>query len=111
MIISEVIELETSQGFLKNKTLDLEAIRFGINKKEIVITSEGSIMNGKDPAIFSVTPGGEFISSFTLPSYFKSSGERQPRNNGVFEGLALSLLFLSYGQRLHTQLFSSYKHL
>ncbi len=91
VIISEVIELETSQGFLKNKTLDLEAIRFGINKKEIVITSEGSIMNGKDPAIFSVTPGGEFISSFTLPSYFKSSGEQHPRNNGVFEGLALSV--------------------
>lgn len=91
VIISEVIELERSSEFLKNKILDLEAIRLGTEEKEIIITSEGSIQNGKDPAIFKVTPEGEFISSFSLPSYFKTSGEQEPRNNGVFEGLSRSV--------------------
>ncbi len=91
VILSEVIELDRSSEFLKGKTLDLEAIRFGSNKEDIIITSEGSIQNGKDPAIFKVTPDGKFISGFTLPSYFKTSGEQEPRNNGVFEGLSRSI--------------------
>ena len=90
VIISEVIELETSSGFLKDKHLDLEAIRIARNNDEIIITSEGSIQNGKDPAIFSVNHQGEFVSSFSLPSYFKTSGGQEPRTNGVFEGFSRS---------------------
>ncbi len=90
IIISEVIELNRTLGFFKNHTLDLEAIRYNVEKNELVLSSEGSINNGKDPAIFHVTPNGEFISNYSLPDYFLASGEQKPRNNGVFEGLAES---------------------
>lgn len=90
VIVSEVIQLDRDAAFFKGKTLDLESIRFDSEKGEIVISSEGSIRNGKDPAIFTVTPEGEYRSHFPLPSYFKASGEQKPRNNGVFEGLAES---------------------
>lgn len=88
--ISEVITLDQSAPFLMGKTLDLESIRFDPEREEFVITSEGSIQNNKEPSIFRVTPEGEYISNFSLPEYFKPSGDQQPRNNGVFEGLAKS---------------------
>ena len=90
VIISEVVELDQTAPFLKDHVLDLEAIRFDPETNEVVLTSEGSILNGKDPSIFKVTPQGEFISHFPIPNYFKASGVQQPRNNGVFEGLAES---------------------
>ena len=77
-------------GFLKDKTLDLEAIRYNAKKDQIVLASEGSIQNGKDPAIFEVDLKGNYISHYSLPSYFLGEGEQKPRNNGVFEGLAES---------------------
>ncbi len=88
--ISEVIELDRTSGFLKNNTLDLEAIRYDVKKNELVLSSEGSINNGKDPSIFHITPNGEFLLNYSLPDYFSASGEQKPRNNGVFEGLAES---------------------
>lgn len=87
-LISEVITLDRSADFLKGKTLDLEAIRYDAEIEELVLTSEGSIQNGKDPAVFRVTPHGKFVSHFKLPIYFLATGEQKPRNNGVFEGLA-----------------------
>ena len=90
VLISEVIELDKTSEFFKINTLDLEAIRFNVEKNELVLTSEGSIRNGKDPSIFHITPNGEFISKYSLPDYFFASGEQKPRNNGVFEGLAES---------------------
>ena len=88
IIISEVIELEKSAPFLINKTLDLEAIRYDPEKDEIVLTSEGSIQNAKDPSVFRVAPDGKFISNYEIPAYFNASEKQKPRNNGVFEGLA-----------------------
>lgn len=88
VIISEVVELKKSSPFLEDKTLDLEGIRVDAENNEIVLTSEGSINNDKDPAVFKVTSEGEFVSEYSIPDYFKASGEQKPRNNGVFEGLA-----------------------
>lgn len=88
VILSEVIELEKTSDFLQNNILDLEAIRVEAENDEIVLTSEGSIKNNKDPAVFRVTSEGEFVSEYVIPDYFKASGEQKPRNNGVFEGLA-----------------------
>lgn len=88
--IAEVITLDQSAPFFKGKTLDLESLRFDAERNEFIITSEGSIQNGKTPAIFKVTPEGKYISNFTLPEYFKPSEGQKPRNNGVFEGLARS---------------------
>ncbi len=90
IIISEVIELDRTSRFFKNHTLDLESIRYNVEKNELVLSSEGSINNGKDPSIFHITPNGEFISNYSLPDYFLASGVQKPRNNGVFEGLAES---------------------
>lgn len=91
VIISEVIELKReSSEFLKSHTLDLEAIRFDPELHQFVLTSEGSILSGKDPSFFHITPSGEYVSHYKLPDYFKASGEQQPRHNGVFEGLAIS---------------------
>lgn len=91
VIMSEVIELKReSSDFLKNHTLDLEAIRFDPELGNFVLTSEGSILSGKDPSVFHITPSGEYVSHYNLPGYFKTSGEQQPRHNGVFEGLAIS---------------------
>jgi len=88
VIISEVIKLDRSDFFPKNNTLDLEAIRYDPKKDEIVLTSEGSIQNGKDPSVFRITADGKFISNYKIPFYFNALGEQKPRNNGVFEGLA-----------------------
>lgn len=91
VIISEVVTLDRSAEWLKGKTLDLEAIRYDAERNSLVLTSEGSIQNDKDPGIFHVTPGGEYISHFQLPDYFLATGEQKPRNNGVFEGLARAI--------------------
>lgn len=90
VIISKVITLDKTAPFFKDKTLDLESIRFDPEKNEFIITSEGSIQNQKEPSVFRVTPEGNFISNFNLPEYFKPSEGQQPRNNGVFEGLTKS---------------------
>lgn len=90
VIISEMIELQKDHEFFNNNTLDLEAIRYNHNENEIVLTSEGSILKEHDPAIFHVTPVGEFLRKYDLPPYFLASGEQRPRNNGVFEGLTAS---------------------
>ncbi len=88
IVISEVIKLERSAPFLKNNSLDLESIRYDPEKGEILLSSEGSIQNGKDPSVFRITPGGKFISNYEIPAYFNASEKQTPRNNGVFEGLA-----------------------
>jgi len=86
----KVVKLNRNSGFLKDNTLDMEAIRFNSDSGEIWITSEGSIQNGKNPSIFSVTKEGDFVSNFDLPDYFQVNGYQKPRNNGVFEGLSES---------------------
>lgn len=90
VIITGITSLNRTSSFLKDKTLDLEAIRYNNRTGGIVLTSEGSIQNGKDPSIFEVDKNGNYISHYDLPGYFLVEGEQQPRNNGVFEGLAES---------------------
>lgn len=85
--ITDVVELEKSP-FLKDNHLDLESIR--VEQERVILSSEGSIQNEKDPSIFYITHEGTYISHFSLPAYFMASGNQKPRNNGVFEGLAQS---------------------
>ncbi|CAN5232719.1 esterase-like activity of phytase family protein [soil metagenome] len=91
VIINEVVTLDRSAPFFRDHHLDLESIRYDEEREEILIASEGSIQNKKDPAIFFIKPDGEYVSHFQLPAYFLSTGEQKPRNNGVFEGLAKSM--------------------
>jgi hypothetical protein len=89
--VTDVILLNRNSKFLKENTLDLEAIRYNPKLDQFVLTSEGSIQNGKSPSIFHISSEGEYISNYTLPGYFHTTGEQRPRNNGVFEGLATSV--------------------
>lgn len=91
VIITGVTTLDKSSPFLKNKTLDLEAIRYHEKKDQLIISSEGSVQHGKDPSIFEVDKDGKYISHYEVPGYFLAEGEQKPRNNGVFEGLAESI--------------------
>ncbi|MGM0932492.1 MAG: esterase-like activity of phytase family protein [Bacteroidota bacterium] len=90
VIISEVIRLDKEEAFFRKSTPDLEGIRFNSETGEIVISSEGSIQNGKDPSLFHISSEGEYLFHYEIPGYFKASGIQKPRNNGVFEGLAES---------------------
>ncbi len=96
VIISEAIKLDKEEAFFKESTPDLEAIRFDTEKNEIVISSEGSINSGKNPAVFHLSKDGEFLRNYKIPEYFEASGKQRPRHNGVFEGLAESFDKLGY---------------
>ncbi|MGB8704249.1 MAG: esterase-like activity of phytase family protein [Gillisia sp.] len=95
VIVKKAVKLKRSSSFLKDHTLDLEAIRL-TSDKNFIISSEGAIKDQQDPSIFTVTPDGTFINSFSLPSYFMASGKQHPRNNGVFEGLAQNIDHTGY---------------
>ena len=89
IFFEELIRVNKPQE-LSNTVLDLEAIRYDPAADEMIITSEGLIDESRDPGIFRISNNGEILGSFTIPDYFKSSGEQKPRNNGVFEGLSES---------------------
>ncbi|HSP40103.1 MAG TPA: esterase-like activity of phytase family protein [Gillisia sp.] len=86
--VTDVVLLDKTAPFIKGNHLDLEGIR--VESDKILLSSEGSIQNGKDPSILYISPEGNYMSHFTLPEYFLASGDQKPRNNGVFEGLAES---------------------
>src|SRR5690606_12473612 len=70
--------------FFRENNLDMEGIRF--DGKNLIISSEGAIKNGKNPSVFEVSPAGDFITSYTLPAYFHPDNANHPRNNDVVEG-------------------------
>ncbi len=88
VIISDVILLNKTAPFFQGNHLDLEGIR--AENGRFILSSEGSVQNNKEPSIFYITSEGEYISHFNLPEYFLPGGDQEPRNNGVFEGLAES---------------------
>ncbi len=88
VIISDVIIINKTAPFFQGNHLDLEGIR--AEKGKFILSSEGSVQNKKEPSIFYITAQGDYISHFNLPEYFMPGGEQEPRNNGVFEGLAES---------------------
>ncbi|WP_019038044.1 esterase-like activity of phytase family protein [Psychroflexus tropicus] len=85
---TSVIELKDDQFFEKN-ALDMESIRF--DDGEYIISTEGNIDKGFSPRIFNVSSKGKYLEDYPLPDYFLPQGENSPRDNGVFEGLAMDL--------------------
>ena len=83
--IEKVIVLNTISEFL-----DLESIRFDSNANQILLTSEGSIRNQKDPLFFSVDSVGVRKNTFQIPSVFKANSPQKPRHNGTLEGLCMA---------------------
>lgn len=88
--IKKTVFIDKENPFIKKHTLDPEAIRYIKSTNEVVITSEGSIKNGKDPSIFTLDSLGNFKNNYAIPQYFSATGKQHPRQNGVFEGLAES---------------------
>ena len=76
-------------GDHSGEVLDLEAIRVAANG-DLFITSEGMINDSGDPGVYRISPSGKIQEAYSLPSYFKASGDQKPRSNGVFEGLSES---------------------
>ena len=88
-IDKQILLKDKNNQFLSTNILDLEAIR-SFGKNQLILTSEGSIENDYNPAIFITDSNGNYQNQLTLPSYFllDTSSKNQPRHNGVFEGLA-----------------------
>ena len=76
-----------NEKFFEDNALDMESIRF--DGKNYLISTEGNINKNLPPALFKLSPEGEFIESYTLPDYFLPGGSNYPRHNGVFEGLSM----------------------
>ncbi|GLB54066.1 3-phytase [Neptunitalea chrysea] len=89
VIFNSTTFINKEADFFKTHPLDPESIRF-IDNNEVIITSEGSINNKKDPSVFIIDSKGNYTNSLKLPSYFSATGKQRPRHNGVFEGLTKS---------------------
>ncbi|MDT0688458.1 esterase-like activity of phytase family protein [Salegentibacter sp. F188] len=89
MTIEDVVRIKKPEG-IEDRYLDMESIRFQDENNMVVISTEGRIVDEKDPGIFRFSIDGEFIEEFAIPDHFSASGEQKPRNNGVFEGLSKS---------------------
>ncbi len=74
---------------------DPEAMRYNPHTNILTWSSEGErIIKGnniilEDPAVTEITPEGNYLDTFSIPSQFHMSNqETGPRRNGVFEGIA-----------------------
>ena len=88
--ITDVIMLDTDHPELKGMHLDMEGIVYHPIHRFFYISSEGLISEGLDPSIFIVTENGEFREHFKIPDNLLAASEKEPRNNGSFEGLTRS---------------------
>jgi hypothetical protein len=78
---------------LNDKTrFDPEALRFDPHSGNFIWTSEGSVKNGINPAIFEINQKGEQVGEISVPKMFQLTDVENYgiRNNGTFEGLSLS---------------------
>lgn len=92
VLFKKMVELDNENTpFFKNNYLDLEAIRYQPNSGNIVIASEGSVSRKKDPSVFTISPEGKFIVSYSIPPYFEATSPSEPSNNGLFESLSNSV--------------------
>ena len=87
--IEQLITVKKNNKF-SNEFLDLEALSYDAENDEFYVVSEGKIDNAKDPGVFRLSNLGHIQASFNIPNNFKAGKEQQPRNNGVFEGIAES---------------------
>ncbi|MHA7058953.1 esterase-like activity of phytase family protein [Aquimarina sp. M1] len=88
--LDQLITIKDNKNkFLHSNIADLEAIR-SFKNNNLIFTSEGSIKNNYNPAIFITNTTGNYQNEFDLPIYFRveDDSKNRPRHNGVFEGLA-----------------------
>lgn len=73
-----------------SKYLDLESIRYNDKTKQVFLTSEGHIFNGKSPLLISVDSIGIIENNIEIPKVFYPNSIQKPRHNGTLEGLSKS---------------------
>lgn len=88
LVFTSVLKLN-GDVFFKENALDMESIRF--DGKDYLISTEGNINKNLSPRIFKISNKAKFIENYPLPDYFLPKGNNYPRQNGVFEGLTMSL--------------------
>lgn len=91
--VSSVSELKDMSGeIFAPGTVDPEALRV-YGGGNVVWTSEGNVNNGVDPFVRRATLSGDFINETKLAEKFRvdTTGAKGPRQNGVFEGISLSV--------------------
>ncbi len=82
---TDVVVFDQQQDYYKNNLLDLESI---ISQNgNVVISSEGGIVDNKKPSIFISDTQGNYLSEYIIPNLFLNSA----RDNGVFEALSKSI--------------------
>ncbi|WP_226294387.1 esterase-like activity of phytase family protein [Aquimarina algicola] len=91
--ITNQVELLNDNGAsFADQEVDPEAIRFDPRSRSIIWTSEGFANNNIAPSVKEASLRGKFRSEFMTPDIFKeNTADSGVRNNGVFEGLSLSV--------------------
>ncbi|WP_299439151.1 esterase-like activity of phytase family protein [uncultured Aquimarina sp.] len=92
--ITSMVEIKDAMGnsFTENQ-MDPEAIRFDANTGNIIYSSEGSIVNGVDPALLEIGTNGVQLQNYTLPDNLAANTTDDlsgPRHNGTLESLSIS---------------------
>lgn len=77
---------DTTSDFYNKNFLDLESIFIDKETQEINFVSEGSILKGKSPSVFTTDSLGNFVVSYTIPDYFMPNAIVKLKHNGAFEG-------------------------
>lgn len=77
---------DTTTSFYNENILDLESIFIDKETEEVNFVSEGSILKGKKPSVFTTDSLGNFLRSYVLPNYFIPDTVPKLKHNGIFEG-------------------------
>lgn len=87
----DVVSLnDSTETFYKNNFLDLESIFVDEETQEVNFVSEGSIIEGKSPSVFTTNSLGKLVYNYTIPSYFIPNKIAKLKHNGAFEGSSKS---------------------
>jgi hypothetical protein len=77
---------DTTSAFYNENFLDLESIFIDNETQEVNFVSEGSILKGKSPSVFTTDSLGNFGHKYIIPDYFIPNAIVKLKHNGAFEG-------------------------
>ncbi len=87
----DVVSLnDSTETFYKNTFLDLESIFVDEETQEVNFVSEGSIVKGESPSVFTTDTLGELVHNYNIPNYFIPNDIAKLKHNGAFEGSSKS---------------------
>lgn len=90
VVLHDAVTLRAEDGQpLPTFAADPEAIRYDTTTGTLWWASEGDVERNIQPTIWETTPDGRFVRALPVPEVYTVTATRGPRQNGVFEGLAL----------------------